>query len=167
MEASMFQILSALRLGANATRFLGTLFSRVGTAASSGFDELSSALGNLETEFQNETAKAQEQSIANMKSDLMAYPAARTGSTYTRTYILRNGWQEAPVVTTNSIVSGFPAKVTSIENPVPYAGWVQRRSTQTYWNRARWTTVEDAIAANTPSVVDTIIRALNVLARSF
>ena len=163
----MFQIISALQLGANATRFIGSLFQRIGTSATQGFDQLTTALNNLETEFQEETAKAQEQAIANMKSDLMAYPAARRGSTYTRTYILRNNWQEAPVLTTNSMDSGFPAKVTSIENPVPYAGWVQRRSTQTYWNRARWTTVEDAIAKNTPSVVDTIIRALNVLARSF
>jgi len=163
----MIQIRSALRFAASATRWLGGVFGRITDAPNEGFEQLGRALDRFPDELAKETAKAQEQSIANMKTDLMAYPSQRYGTTYRRTYLLRSGWVGAPIITSSTIDSGFPAKVTSIENPVPYAGWVQRRSTQAYWNRGRWATVEDVIAKHSPSVVDTIIRAVTILSRSF
>lgn len=163
----MIQIRSALRFAAHATRWIGGVFGRVTDAPNEGFEQLGQALERLPDEFAKETAKAQERAVANMKSDLMAYPSQRISSTYTRTYVLRTGWIAAPIITNNTIDSGFPAKVTSIENPVPYSGWVQQRSTQAYWNRGRWATVEDVIAKHSPSVIDSIIRAVTILSRSF
>jgi hypothetical protein len=163
----MLQVRSILTVAANATRWLGGMFRASATAANEGFEQLSIALQRMPDEFEAETVKAQEQSIANMKVDLKAYPAPRMTSTYIRTYVLRTGWDAAPISTTNTMDSGFPANVTSIENQVPYAGWVQLRATQTRWNRGRWATVEDVIAKHSPSVVDGIIRALTILARSF
>lgn len=163
----MIQVRTVLRFAAHATRWLGGVFGRISDQPNEGFEQLGQALERLPDEFMKETAKAQERAIANMKTDLMVYPTPRFTSTYRRTYTLRSGWMDAPIITSNTMDSGMPAKITSIENPVPYAGWVQRRSTQTYWNRGRWTTVEDVIVKHSPSVVDTIIRALTVIARSF
>ena len=151
--------------GKIAKKLLGYFASR--PSPSQGVDDLNTALGGLADVIMEETARAQEESIRFMKLDLMAYPSPRATSTYVRTYALRHGWEDAPVVSEVSSDGLYPTRVTNIENPVSYAGWVQRRSMQTRWNRYRWTTVEDVIERHSPMLIDKVIQFLTVVSRSF
>lgn len=163
----MFSIISTLNLGRAGIRMLGNvggLFVSKGPTA--GFAQLQKVLGDLPDEMMKETQKANEQSIANIKKDLMVYPTANAGSTYTRTFELRTGWIAAPIQTTNIMTGYLGEKITRVDNPVPYTKWVQQKSTQTRWNRFRWTTVEDTIERHTPNIVDRIAMLLDILSRS-
>lgn len=161
----MFTVISILRVGS--AKLLGSVFSFIGNAAIRGFEQLETALERLPQEYENETVRAQEQTVANMKIDLMAYPAASQTSTYVRTFELRHGWQDAPIITSNTMESGVPARESSITNTVPYAGWVQRRGTQAWFHKGRWQTVEDVVAKHTPTLIDAFIRAVNIISRMF
>lgn len=156
---------SVFRGGSTAMKLLGLVRNR--PSPSQGTDDLNTALGGLPDVFMEEAARAQQESIVSMKTDLMVYPSPRSTSTYIRTYELRHGWENATVDVVPSMDGIYPTRVTSIENPVPYAGWVQRRSTQTRWNRYRWTTVEDVIERHSPMLIDKVIQFFTVVSRSF
>jgi hypothetical protein len=161
----MITIKSIFEGGSVASKLLGLVWGR--PSPTQGFEELKTAFSRLPDEIIEQVTNAQEQSIVDMKKDLMAYPSQRRGSTYIRTYTLRHGWEDAPVISVPTMQGLTPTKITSIENPVPYAGWVQVRSTQKVWNRYRWTTVEDVIERHSPMVIDKIVNVLTILSRSF
>lgn len=96
------------------------------------------AAGNLDNQIKYAAQK--------MRTALQLYPPPPSGSTYDRTYELRDGWLE-PGGFEFSHVSGFDFDF-KIENKVPYAGFVQGskedqpHQTETH-RRTGWKTTDE------------------------
>jgi len=103
-------------------------------------------------------------SAEQMRTKLMQYPPAPTGSTYNRTFALQQGWRVATVsfdIDVTYSIDSVPsianaAASVNIDNNVPYAKWVQRRATQSSIHRGRWNTVDDVAEQETPDFVNRI-----------
>lgn len=70
-----------------------------------------------------------------LRERLQEYPPAPAGSTYVRTFALKNGWQELLVLSGN--------RLGLVENPVAYAPYVQDPDSQAAVHAGRWQTTED------------------------
>lgn len=163
----MVTFTSILRIGSLAKRLIGQIGDRWYNDPNSVFSDVQQSLDRLPDAVMRETATANEQSIANIKRDLMAYPEQSMTSRYVRTYTLQHGWSDAPITTVNTMDGVLGAKVTNVTNPVPYTSWVQQRATQARWNRGRWRTVEDAVEKFAPAILDRVITALTVFSNGF
>lgn len=162
----MISLSSILKIGGLAEQMLGWAGRMFGDSPTAGLDDLNDALGRFPDAAMRETTKANEASVATIRTELMVYPSA-TSDRYVRTYELQHGWANAPITTSSTMYGLEPAQVTDIRNPVPYTPMVQVRATQARWNRKRWQTVEDVLAKNAPRIMDRIIAALTALSNSF
>jgi hypothetical protein len=114
-------------------------------------------------------------SAEKMRTRLMQYPPAPSGSTYNRTFELQQGWRTATIsfdIDTTFAIDSVPSITNAdasvnLPNNVPYAKWVQRRATQSSIHRGRWNTVEDVAEQETPDFVNRIQDFLTQLLSRF
>lgn len=95
--------------------------------------------------------------LGNESRGLKHYPPKPTGSTYVRTFNLRNGWQ------LRNTGDGVNVRVV---NPVKYAAYVQGNDTQAWMHAGRWRVVAQVFEDNFKGAIRHAQAAVNALIKA-
>lgn len=114
-----------------------------------GLDRWLAALSDAPAILREEVEEGAERGLEHLRRDGAHYPSPRPGQRYQRTYELRRGWLEARPRARWSEGEGISL---SLDNPVPWAKWVQGTDTQAWMHKRRWWTVDEIMARNEAAV---------------
>lgn len=111
-------------------------------------DELEKIVGQLD----DPTSDALEL----LKKRMQEYPAPPPGSTYDRTFELKNSWQETVILSGTTLIG-------NLFSNVPYGPFVQDEQEQAGIHQGRWQTIQSVIEEQEKNAVNLYERELERL----
>lgn len=126
-----------------------------------GLGEFLRALDDFPQIFNEEMKESSDQALGYLKSPLEEYPPERSGQTYVRTFLLREGWITSSI-DYQVVSSGFIATAT---NSTPYGPYVQGDPSsyphQAWMHQDRWSTTQAIVDDNELALIDRFSEGLD------
>lgn len=111
-----------------------------------GLPELRRKLEELEQAIE-QMADPTSDALNLLKKRMQDYPPPPPGSTYQRTYNLKNSWQE-------TVITSGTTTIGNLFSSIPYGPLVQDRENQAGIHQGRWQTIQDVLEEEEQNAVD-------------